>query len=91
MILNKKSNSLKLVQKIRNEAHRFCLIKHRQKRDRSFINSELNNIPGIGSVSVKKLINKFKSINKIKSLSKENLVLFMGNKKGKIVFDYFNN
>ena len=91
LILNKKSNSLKLIQQIRDEAHRFCLKNHRKKRYKEFINSELNNIKGIGKSSIKILIKNFKTIEKIKSLKKEDLILIIGNKKGKILFDFFNN
>ena len=91
MTLNKKSNSLKLIQKIRDEAHRFCLKNHRKKRDKEFINSELNNIKGIGKNSIKILIKNFKTIEKIKSLKKEDLILIIGKNKGEILFDFFNN
>jgi len=45
----------------------------------------------MGEISVTKLLKKFKTINKIKSLSKEQLILFIGEKKGNLVFNYFNN
>ena len=91
LILNKKSNSLKLIQKIRDEAHRFCLKNHRKKRDKEFINSELNNIKGIGKSSIKILIKNFKTIEKIKKIKKEDLILIIGKNKGEILFDFFNN
>ena len=91
LVLNNQSNSLKLIKHLRDEAHRFCLKNHIKKRNKNFISSELNNIPGIGSVSVKKLFNSFKTITKIKSLSKKDLILFMGDKKGVVLFNYFNN
>ena len=89
--LNNKSNSLKLVQQLRDEAHRFCLKHHRIKRKNNFIKSELNNIPGLGEKTIFKLLNNFKSVNKIKSLPEKKLVSFLGLKKGKLLYDYFNN
>lgn len=91
IILKNNSNSLKLIKFIRDEAHRFCLKNHINKRNKYFINSELNNVYGLGKISIKKLLKKFKTINKIKSLSKEKLILFIGEKKGNLVFNYFNN
>ena len=89
IILNKKSSSLKLIQFIRNEAHRFCLKHHRIRRKLNFINSELNNISGVGNKTVFKLLNKFKTLNKIKDLSKNELVSFLGLKKGIIIYEHF--
>ena len=70
LVLNKKSNSLKLIQKL-NEAHRFCLKHHRIKRKNNFIKTELNSITGLGEKTIFKLLNKYKSINKIKNLPKK--------------------
>jgi len=89
--LNNKSNSLKLVQQLRDEAHRFCLKHHRIKRKNNFIKSELNNIPGLGEKSIFKLLNKFKSVNKIKSLPEKKLISFLGLKRGNLLYNYFNN
>ena len=90
LVLNKKSNSLKLIQKLRNEAHRFCLKHHRIKRKNNFIKTELNSITGLGEKTIFKLLNKYKSINKIKSLPEEKLIKFLGLKKGSLLYNYFN-
>ena len=91
LLLDKKSKSLKLIQYLRNEAHRFCLKKHRHYRNNSFINSEINNINGIGKYSFFKLIEKFKNLNNIKKSSQKKLINILGKKKGTYVYNYFNS
>ena len=91
IILNKKSDSLKLIQFLRDEAHRFCLSKHRLKRNNSFLKSELNNINLIGPKTIFKLLNEFKSINNIKKASKKDLINTLGLLKGNIIYKHFNN
>ena len=88
--LNKLSGSLKIIQNIRDEAHRFCLKKHKKRRSINFIKSELDNIPGLGKKTIIKLLKNYKSLNNIKNLSKNNLIEFLGIKKGSIVYNYFN-
>ena len=91
IILNKKSDSLKLIQYLRDEAHRFCLSKHRVKRNNSFLKSELNSINLIGSKTIFKLLSEFKSINNIKKTSKKDLIKCLGLLKGNIIYKHFNN
>ena len=88
IILDKKSNSLKLIQFLRDEAHRFCLKNHRKKREKSFIKTELDSVPGIGHLTVKKLLKQFKSTKKMKMLGKEELISFIGKSKGLKVYEY---
>tara|TARA_B100000530_G_scaffold317117_1_gene247927 strand:- start:1743 stop:3482 length:1740 start_codon:yes stop_codon:yes gene_type:complete len=90
IILNKKSNSLKLIQNIRNEAHNYCLKNHRILRNNKFISSELNNIRGVGKSSIIKLYNNFKSIEKIKNSTKKELIDILGNYKSNLVYKHFN-
>ena len=90
LALNKKSKSLKLIQNLRDEAHRFCLKHHRIKRKQNFIKTELNNIRGLGDKTIFKLLNEYKSINNIKNLKKENMIKFLGLKKGSLLYNYFN-
>ena len=90
LILNKKSKSLKLIQFLRNEAHRFCLKQHIIKRKNNFINSKLYNISGIGGKTIFKLLKKFKSLNNIKKASNSELINLIGLKKGLIIYNYFN-
>ena len=86
---DKSSPSLKLIQYMRNEAHRFGIQFHRQKRDKSSISSELNNIKGIGKQTVELLFSKFKSIEKIKNVTFESLAGIIGKSKAKIIQEYF--
>ena len=89
IVLNKKSDSLKMIQNIRNEAHNYCLKNHRILRNNKFLKSELNNIKGIGKNSIIKLYNKFKSIEKIKNSTKKELIDLLGNYKSNIIYKHF--
>ena len=90
VVLNKKSEELKLIQYIRNEAHRFCLKHHRVLRNKNFINTELNNIKGIGNKTIFELLNNYKTLKNIKNCSKKDLIGFVGLKKGNIIYKHFN-
>lgn len=89
LYLNKNSQSLKLIQNIRNEAHRFGIAFHRNRRIKSALNSETDNIPGIGDRTMQKLIEKFGNINAVKKAGLEQLIKVAGEKRGKIIFDFF--
>lgn len=78
--LDKTSPSLKLLQNIRNEAHRFAIAYHRKKREQKSFSSLLDGIPGIGPKRKAVLLEHFKSINAIKNASLENLANFVGKK-----------
>mgnify|MGYP005666687055 CR=1 FL=1 len=65
--INKKSESLKLIQQARNEAHRFAITFHRDQRSRNFLGTELTGIPGIGEKTAQKLLSHFGSVKKLKS------------------------
>ena len=71
--ISKKSESLKLLQHLRNEAHRFAITFHRQKRSKGAISSQLTEIEGIGENTANKLLKKFKSVKKIKEASFEEI------------------
>ncbi len=88
--INKNSESLKIIQQLRDEAHRFGITFHRNKRSKDFISSELNNIPGIGINTVEKLLNEFKSVINIKKQDYESLSGLIGKVKAKMVFEYFH-
>ncbi len=90
LYLDKNSESLKLIQHIRNEAHRFGIKFHRNKRSGNFIKSELDNIPGIGPITINSLLSKFKTIKKIRNLSLDEISSEIGNTKAKLLFEYFN-
>ncbi len=83
--INKKSESLKLLQQIRNEAHRFAITFHRSKRSKSAINSELSQIEGIGSKTTEKLLTHFKSVKKLRAASHLEIEQIIGKAKAGIV------
>jgi excinuclease ABC subunit C len=90
LYLDKNSESLKLIQQIRDEAHRFGIKFHRDKRSSGFTESELNMIKGIGSKTVEDLITKYKSVANIKKLGLEDISKTIGNSKAKLIFNYFH-
>lgn len=87
--LNKKSESLKLIQQLRDEAHRFGITFHRQKRSKNFITNELESIKGIGPETAKKLLQKYKSVKNVRALSPDALKTEVGTAKAKLITDYF--
>ena len=88
--IDKKSESLKLIQKLRDEAHRFSLRQYRNRRDNQFIDSELINIDGIGEKTAVSLMKQFKSVKNIKSKSLNDLKIAIGDKKGSIIYNHYN-
>ena len=89
--INKNSETLKIIQQLRDEAHRFGISFHRSKRSKTFINSELNSIQGVGEKTIKKLINDFKSVKRIKELDKNDLEKSVGKSKAQIIYNYFHS
>lgn len=87
--IDKKSESLKLIQKLRDEAHRFSLRQHRNRRDKIFLTSELEEIHGIGQKTIAKLIKNFKSVNNIKKANIDKLNEVVGSKKAAFISNYF--
>ncbi|MBU87135.1 MAG: excinuclease ABC subunit C [Flavobacteriaceae bacterium] len=87
--IDKKSESLKLIQKLRDEAHRFSLRQHRNRRDKIFLNSELDEIHGIGKKTIALLIKNFKSVNNIKKTNIDKLSDVVGSKKAAFISNYF--
>lgn len=89
--LNKNSESLKVIQQLRDEAHRFGITFHRNKRSKDFIVSELNSIEGIGERTAQKLLKQFKSVKGIKEQTKETLAESVGRAKAELVHQYFHS
>ncbi len=89
LYINKKSESLKLIQQARNEAHRFAITFHRNKRSKDFTNTELTNIQGIGEKSAEKLLSHFKSVKKIKEAKAEAIEAIIGKAATKKLLAYF--
>ncbi|MEX0884266.1 MAG: excinuclease ABC subunit UvrC, partial [Cyclobacteriaceae bacterium] len=81
LYIDKKSESLRLIQKIRDEAHRFAITFHRNLRSKNAFNSQLKDIKGIGENTEQKLLTHFKSFKKIKSAEKEDLIPIVGQEK----------
>ncbi len=90
LYLNKKSETLKLIQQMRDEAHRFGLTRHRGRRMRESIGSELSKIKGISSKTEEKLLHEFKSVARIKESSEEQIAKVIGKGKAKIVAKHFH-
>jgi excinuclease ABC subunit C len=90
LYLDKKSESLKIIQQLRNEAHRFGITLHRNKRSKSAISSELEGIDGVGEKTAKELLKRFKSVKRIKEATIENLKEVVGDSKAKLIYGSFN-
>ncbi len=89
LYLDKKSESLKIIQKARDEAHRFGISFHRKKRIINTLQTELQQIPGIGNKSVLLLLKHFKSVKRIKQASLDELEKIIGKHKAKIIYNEF--
>lgn len=90
MYIDKTSETLKVIQHMRDEAHRFGITHHRNRRSKAFVRSELDAINGIGPTTIKTLLNHFKSVKKVKNASKEELLNVVGNAKATIIANHFN-
>jgi len=88
LYLNKKSETLKVIQQLRNEAHRFGISFHRDKRSKSSLSSGLDNIHGIGENTKNKLLKKFKSISKLKKADEKEIIDLIGKSKAEKVMNY---
>jgi excinuclease ABC subunit C len=87
--LDKRSESLKTIQFMRNEAHRFGITHHRNKRSKNAVVSELDKVHGIGEKTKTILLSQFKTISNMKKASLENLSKKIGQSKATILFNYF--
>ena len=90
MYLDKKSETLRIIQQIRDEAHRFGITHHRKRREKGTIKTELTAIKGISNVTAQTLLTKFKSVKMIRTCSLDILTAAIGKAKAKIVYDYFH-
>ena len=88
--LSRTGEPLKVVCHIRDEAHRFGITFHRQKRSLAFINSELEQIPGIGTKSLNALLRHFKTVSKVREASLAELAEVVGESRAKKIVEYFN-
>lgn len=91
MYLDKKSETLKIIQQLRDEAHRFGITFHRKKRDKGTLKTELEEIEGIGKSTAEKLLTHFKSVKRIKEASAEELSKLLNKKQVVTLVNYFND
>lgn len=89
LYLDKNSESLKLIQHLRNEAHRFGITFHRNKRSGAFLKSKLDEIPGVGPESIRKLLEKFGSANGVEKASKEEIAEVVGTSRAEKIKLFF--
>ncbi len=90
LYIDKKSESLKIIQQLRDEAHRFGITHHRKRMEKGTVKSILTDIDGIGYTIAQKLLWKFKSVKNIKKASIYDIQETVGKVKGQIVFDFFH-
>ncbi len=87
--IDKRSESLKIIQQLRNEAHRFGITHHRDKRSKNALGTELTGITGIGEKTATDLLKHFKSVKRIKEAPLNELTKVVGFSKAQVVFDHF--
>jgi len=90
LYLDKRSETLKVLQQLRNEAHRFGITHHRNKRDKNTLSNELEEIEGIGPSTAEKLLTQFKSIKRLETATLEELSEWVGQSKAQRIKNYFN-
>jgi excinuclease ABC subunit C len=90
LYIDKKSESVRVIQYLRNEAHRFGITHHRNKRSKAAVVSELTSIKGIGEKTYEELIRHFKSLSRVKAASLEEITEIIGGYKAQVVFDHFH-
>jgi excinuclease ABC subunit C len=83
------SDSLKLIRRIRDEVHRFGITFHRNKRSQGTFRNQLDNIEGIGKATADLLLKTFRSVNKVRQASEEDLASLIGPSKARIIINYF--
>jgi excinuclease ABC subunit C len=89
LYLDKKSETLKVIQQLRNEAHRFGITFHRDKRSKSALNSSIESIPGIGEKTMLSLIQHFKSVKRLKLATEKEISELVGVSKAKKITDFY--
>ena len=91
LYIDKKSETLKLIQQLRNEAHRFAINFHRDRRSKSALKSGIDDLKGVGPILKDKLLKKYKSFKRLKSASEEDLIALLGNSRGRSIFNQLKN
>ncbi|MEN2435676.1 excinuclease ABC subunit UvrC [Weeksellaceae bacterium A-14] len=90
LYLDKKSETLKILQRVRDESHRFGVRHHRTRRKNAALKSELEEIPGVGPKSIEQLLSQLKSVKRIRESEKETLEEILGKSKGAAVWEFFH-
>jgi excinuclease ABC subunit C len=90
LYLDKKSETLKVIQQLRDEAHRFGITFHRKKRDQGTLKTELEMVAGIGKTTADKLLRHFKSVKKIREATEDELSTVLNKTQVKTLIEYFN-
>ncbi|WP_248724785.1 excinuclease ABC subunit UvrC [Seonamhaeicola sp. ML3] len=91
LYLDKKSETLKIIQQLRNEAHRFGIEHHRNKRSKNALNTELETIPGIGEKTVVELLRHFKSAKRVANAKLDELEEVVGNSRAEKVYNHYHS
>lgn len=89
LYLDKNSETLKIIQQLRDEAHRFGITFHRNKRSAEFIKSELENISGIGEKTITAVLKRFKSVENLKNQGYQQVADEIGDSKARLIFDFY--
>ncbi len=89
LYLDKRSETLKIIQQLRDEAHRFGITHHRHKRSKQALKTDLTEIPGIGAKSAEVLLKHYKSVKRIKEADLNGLILILGQVLGKKVYEFY--
>ena len=89
MYIDKKSETLKVIQHMRDEAHRFGITHHRSRRDRGTLRTALTEVPGVGEETARALLKHFKSVTRVKEASIDTLAGVVGRAKAKIIVDFY--
>jgi excinuclease ABC subunit C len=90
LYIDKKSQTLHIIQQLRDEVHRFGITHHRKRRSKGVVKTELAEIKGIGEKTAEELLRHFKSVKKIKEAEPEEIESLIGKAKAKMVFDFFH-
>src|SRR5699024_7442987 len=89
LYLDKRSETVKVIQRLRDEETRYGITFHRNKRSKAALGTELETIPGIGEKTAVELLKNFRSIKRLAEVSQEDMAKFVGTAKAKLVYDYF--
>ncbi|WP_434037386.1 excinuclease ABC subunit UvrC [Formosa sp. 4Alg 33] len=90
LYLDKKSETLKIIQQLRNEAHRFGIEHHRNRRSKTALNTDLETIPGIGEKTIVELLSHFKSVKRISNASLKDLEAVVGFSRANKIFNHYH-